>query len=193
MKRRSERSGNRITAARRILVVTGASGAGKTATVRALDARAVPGIQCFHVDSIGVPTADVMERDFGGVEQWQESATAEWLARLSGLPDDVNVAVLDAQTRPSFVFSAAAQALPRVVNVVLVECSPRVRAERLRGPRQQPELVTAQMDQWAAYLRAQADALGLPVISTTTLTVAAAAAQLEKVLAARDEQERVDP
>ena len=40
----------------RLLVVTGASGAGKTATVQALDARAVPGVQCFHFDSIGVPT-----------------------------------------------------------------------------------------------------------------------------------------
>ncbi len=79
----------------RILVVTGASGAGKTAAVRALDARAVPGVRCFYFDSIGVPTADVMERDYGGGEQWQASATAEWLARLGNLPEDVRVAVLE--------------------------------------------------------------------------------------------------
>jgi type II secretory pathway predicted ATPase ExeA len=48
-----------------ILVVTGASGAGKTATVRALDARGIPGVRCFYFDSIGVPTAEVMERDYG--------------------------------------------------------------------------------------------------------------------------------
>lgn len=50
----------------RILVITGASGAGKTANVRALDARAIPGVRCFYFDSIGVPTVDVMERDYGG-------------------------------------------------------------------------------------------------------------------------------
>lgn len=99
-----------MTAVPRILVVTGASGTGKTATVRALDALAVPGIQCFHFDSIDVPTPDVMERDFDGGEQWQASATAEWLAQLSSLPADAGLAVLDAQTRPSFVFSAAPRA-----------------------------------------------------------------------------------
>ena len=38
-----------------VLVVTGASGAGKTASVEALAARALPGVRCFHFDSIGVP------------------------------------------------------------------------------------------------------------------------------------------
>ncbi|HEY5062860.1 MAG TPA: hypothetical protein VII52_15070 [Gemmatimonadaceae bacterium] len=174
-----------MTTVPQILVVTGASGAGKTATVRALDALAIPGIQCFHFDSIGVPTADVMERDFGGGEQWQESATAEWLARLSSLPADVRLAVLDAQTRPSFVFTAAVRALPRVVHVVLLDCSPHLRTERLCGPRRQPELATAQMDQWAIYLRGQAEAMGLPLIDTTTLTVDEAAAQLEKLTRTR--------
>ena len=84
-----------------------------------------------------------MERDFGGGEQWQAVATADWLARLGSLPDDVDLAVLDGQTRPSFVFDAAARALPRVVHVVLLDCSPHVRTERLRGPRRQPELATA--------------------------------------------------
>src|ERR1700716_1986404 len=97
----------------RILVVTGASGAGKTATVQALESRAVTGVRCFYFDSIGVPTAEVMERDHGGAEQGQAAATAEWLARLGRLPGEVRIAVLDGQTRPSFVFSAADRAAPR--------------------------------------------------------------------------------
>jgi hypothetical protein len=174
-----------MTAVPGILVVTGASGAGKTATVQALDARAVPGVRCFHFDSIGVPTPDVVERDFGGAERWQASATGEWLARLSSLSADVHLAVLDGQMRPRFVFDSAARALPRGVHVVLLDCSPRVRKERLRGPRQQPELATAQMDQWATYLRGQADSMDLPVIDTTTLTVDEAAAQLEELARTR--------
>jgi len=165
-----------------VLVVTGASGAGKTAIVQALDARGIPGVQCFYFDSIGVPTAEEMERDHGGGEQWQASATADWLARLSNLPEDVRVAVLDAQTRPSFVFGAAGRAVPRLTHVVLLDCSSDVRTSRLHGPRKQPELANARMDGWAAYLRGQADALGLTVIDTTRLTVIEAAEQLEMIV-----------
>lgn len=171
-----------IPATSHILVVTGASGAGKTAAVDTLSARVVPGIECFHFDSIGVPTAEVMERHYGGGEQWQAEATAEWLARLGSLPADIRVAVLDAQTRPSFVFGAARRAAPRAVHVVLFDCAAEVRAARLRGPRRQPDLVTARMDQWAAYLRGQANALNLSVIETTSLTVAEAASDLEAIV-----------
>jgi RNase adaptor protein for sRNA GlmZ degradation len=166
----------------RLLVVTGASGAGKTATVRALDARAVPGVRCFYFDSIGVPSAEVMERDYGGGERWQAAATAEWLARLSVLSDDVRVAVLDGQTRPSFVFDAAARAAIGRVHVVLLDSLSDVRAERLRGPRQQPGLANVRMDQWAAYLRGQADALKLAVIDTSRLTITEAAERLEQIV-----------
>jgi RNase adaptor protein for sRNA GlmZ degradation len=166
----------------RILVVTGASGAGKTAAVQALEARAVPGVTCFYFDSIGVPTADVMQRDYGGAEQWQASATTEWLERLRDLPEDTLVAVLDGQTRPSFAFSDSARAASGTVSVVLLDCSSDVRAARLRGPRQQPELANSQMDQWAAYLRGQADALNLAVIDTSSLTVLESADQLETLV-----------
>lgn len=166
----------------RILIVTGASGAGKTATVRALDTRGIPGVRCYYFDSIGVPTAEVMERDYGGAEQWQASATGEWLVQLGRLPSDIRLAVLDGQTRPSFVFEAAARAAPRLVHVALVDCSSEVRGARLGGPRRQPELAHARMDQWAAYLRGQADALNLVVIDTSVLSVGEAADQLEALV-----------
>ncbi|HEX7977815.1 MAG TPA: hypothetical protein VF461_04390 [Gemmatimonadaceae bacterium] len=161
-----------------ILVVTGASGAGKTATVSALAALGRPGVQCFHFDSIGVPTPEAMERDHGGPEQWQAWATKQWLARLAALDESIRVAVLDAQTRPSTVFTAHGAGAGWNPHVVLFDCSPEVRAARLRGPRQQPELATPRMDSWAAYLRGQADALGLPVIETTSLSIAEATQEL---------------
>ena len=119
--------------ARAIVVVTGASGAGKTATVAALEG-------------------------------------------------DVRIAVLDGQTRPSTVFAAARAANARRPHVVLFDCTSVVREARLRGPRAQPELATAVMDSWAAYLRGQADALGLPIVDTTTLTIAEATDRLEALV-----------
>ena len=65
-----------------LLFVIGASGAGKTAAVRALDARELPGVRCHYFDSIEVPPAEIMERDFGSGEGWQAHATARWIARL---------------------------------------------------------------------------------------------------------------
>lgn len=166
------------------MVVTGASGVGKTATVEALAARALPGVRCFHFDSIGVPSTEAMERDHGGADHWQAWATSQWLTRLTGLGESVRVAVLDAQTRPATVLAAPGAGIERRVHVILFDCSSEVRAGRLRGPRGQPELATAQMDHWAAYLRGQADALGLPVIDTTPLTVAEAAHRLEAIVRA---------
>jgi len=164
---------------RHVLVITGASGAGKTTAVNALDARSVPGVRCFFFDSIGVPGVEVMERDFGSGEQWQAFATGEWIARLGALPDEVRVAVLDGQTRPSFVFAAAGRAARRQVHVMLLDCSPEIRASRLAGARQQPELASERMNNWAAYLRGQADALRLDVIDTSSLTVDEVADRLE--------------
>ena len=45
-----------------VLVVTGASGAGKTTLVRALAGREFSGVRCYYFDSIGVPSAELMER-----------------------------------------------------------------------------------------------------------------------------------
>jgi len=65
--------------AQHILVVTGASAAGKTTAVRALDARGIAGVRCFYFDSIGVPSAEVMERDFGGAAYLRGQADARGL------------------------------------------------------------------------------------------------------------------
>ena len=43
-------------AAPAILVLTGASGAGKSTLVRGLAALALPGIGCYELDTIGIPT-----------------------------------------------------------------------------------------------------------------------------------------
>lgn len=164
-----------------ILVVTGASGAGKTTAVHALEARLLPGVRCFYFDSIGVPSEDEMRREHGGGEQWQAWATERRLRELDRLGADVHVAVLDGQTRPSFVATAAAS-VGRQVHTVLLDCAADERDARLRHGRGQPELATNDMTSWAAYLRGQADALGLPVIDTSRLSPDAVADRLADIM-----------
>lgn len=161
-----------------LLIVTGASGAGKTAAVRLLESRNRPGLHCFYFDSIGVPSMEVMERDYGGGEQWQAAATRRWLSRIAADLEPGCVAILDGQTRPSFVTAAQQQAPSLLVRTLLMDCSPAARRHRLES-RSQPELANPQMDLWAAYLRGQADALGLPIVDTTNMTVEEVADAIE--------------
>jgi hypothetical protein len=63
--------------------------------------------------------------------------------------------------------------------IVLVDCDPVKRNERLRTDRSQPELANPQMDCWAAYLRGQADALKLSVIDTSNDSLKKSAVELE--------------
>ena len=108
-----------------LLFIIGASGSGKTAAVRALEARALPRVGCCYFDSTGVAPAEVMKRDFGGPELWQADATDRWVDRLSANRDTVDVAVLDGQTRPCFIQTALARRGLHHAQTVL-DCSPDV-------------------------------------------------------------------
>ncbi|WP_162292474.1 hypothetical protein [Candidatus Promineifilum breve] len=46
-----------------LVIVTGASGAGKMAAVRRLAASNRPGLHCYFFDSIGVPSEEEMVRE----------------------------------------------------------------------------------------------------------------------------------
>ena len=150
-----------------ILILTGASGAGKTTLVNGLRALGVPGVGCYFFDSIGVPSPEDMTRDFGGGEQWQSAMTEQWIERLMRNDDGVRVAVLDGQVKVSMVREHLERLGARRWQVVLADCGHAERNARLRGDRAQPELANPDMDCWAAYLRGQADALGLHVIDTS--------------------------
>ena len=155
----------------RILAVTGASGAGKTTLVRVVESRGIAGVSFHYFDSIGVPSAEEMSRDYGSPDGWQGAMTDRWIERLAR---ETGLCVLDGQVRPSTLRSAFAKHHVDG-HVLLVDCEASIRDARLRGERNQPELATTQMACWASYLRGQADALGLPVLDTSALTIEAAA------------------
>ena len=151
-----------------ILVLTGASGAGKTTLVDGLRALGLPGgVGCYHSDSIGVPPVEEMTRLYGSPEAWQAAVTGIWIERLMRNDDDVRVAVLEGQLRPNEIRSDLERLGVRRWQIVLVNCGHDQRNARLCGPRAQPELANPQMDCWAAYLRGQADALDLHIIDTS--------------------------
>jgi hypothetical protein len=167
-----------------IVVVTGASGVGKTALVRALDHRNLDGVRCYFFDSIGVPSPEEMTVEFGSPSLWQEVMTERWITRLVANSDGARVAVLEGQVRPSVVRWVFGRTGVQRGLIVLIDCSHQVREERLHELRNQPELASPDMAAWAAYLRGQADALGLPIIDTTTVSLTAATDALSRLIMA---------
>jgi adenylate kinase family enzyme len=162
-----------------VLVVTGASGAGKSTLVGRLAALTLPGVGCFEFDTIGIPSEAEIARRFGSGEAFQAWALHEWISRLARNEEGLAVAVLDAQVRPRAALDVLAEHGVRQGMVLLVDCDYDERNARLSGPRGQPGLATPRMDQWAAYLRGQADALDVPVLNTTGTTPEEALAALQ--------------
>ena len=124
-----------------------------------------------------------MDREWGSGEKWQEAMTKDWIERLATNADRCEVAVLEGQTRPSFIEPYVAKAGIGHARIVLLDCAGPVRFERLRDLRAQPELANDRMDAWAAYLRGQAEALNLRVLETSAISVEAVADALEQEVA----------
>lgn len=163
----------------RVVFLLGASGVGKTAVAEHLEGR-VPWIGRVHYfDSIGVPTPGRMIEEHGSGEGWQKWATEQWVLRLAG--SDERLQLLEGQTRPSFVNEALDTAPKLEPILILLNCSAEVRRYRLTELRGRPELASARMETWSAYLRGQADALGLPMIDTDELSIAEVAERVEAI------------
>ena len=165
-----------------LLLVTGASAAGKTTLVDALARRSRPGLVLYHFDSIGVPAPEAMIAEFGSGEAWQAAMTERWVDRLARNPDGATAMVLEGQMRPHIIRNTWPDHSNVHYRIVLADCSPEVRQARLAGPRAQPHLASAEMDSWAAYLRGQADALDLPIVDTSRQTIDQCVAELEELL-----------
>ena len=136
---------------RAIFFITGSSGAGKTTLLRRIYKQLAPVAAYHHFD-------EAETKDF---KTWLEHVVAGGAA----------LNVLDASKSPTDL-QAAVQALGiDKLNIVLIDCGHRERKRRLVKERNQPELDTLDIYAWAAYLRGQADALGLEVIDTTSASL----------------------
>lgn len=150
---------------------------GKTTVAKVLEARAPWKGHTHYFDTIGVPSPERMESEFGGGEEWQRWATRQWVNRLA--EGDADPQLIEGQTRPSFIREAEEDHPDLDLRIVLLDCSPEVRRHRLTELREAPELATPRMDNWAAYLAAQAHALGLPVVDTSDANPEAIALEVE--------------
>ena len=154
-----------------LVVLTGASGSGKTTIAAAIGA-SYPVVEVHHFDSIGVPRVEHMVRDYGSPEGWQRAMTFEWIGKLAPLAEAGRPVLLEGQMRLAFV-AEAAEAVGRIpMTTILLDCNDSTRAQRLIEARGQPHLASAEMMDWAAYLRREAAILRWTTLDTSEQTVA---------------------
>lgn len=154
-----------------LVILTGASGAGKTTIAEAIEHRHGQEFDVFHKDRIGVPPVQEMIDRFGSVEGWQRAATFEWIARLSPLLARGRRVLFEGQSRFSFLAEATERAGIACHTAILVDCDDETRVRRLSLDRGQPDLASADMMAWARFLRNEASAYGYEILDTSALTI----------------------
>ena len=157
-----------------ILVLTGASGAGKTTLTLKLKELAIPGVEGINCDRIKIEADETT-----GSNDRQVEILRYWISKVSREETRSELVVLDTQIRPHRALEVLNQAAIVYAQIVLVDCDPLKRNERLHIDRSQPELANPRMDCWAAYLRGQADALSLSIIDTSNDQIDESVIELE--------------
>ena len=136
------------------------------------------GVACFNCDLIYDNLPDEVREDGTAA---QDAILSHWVAHV--LSDNrIELAVLDTQIRPHRARALLSRLGITTNQIVLVECEQEEKNERLRGPRGQAKLVNAQMENWAAYLRGQADAQGLESIDTSRAAATDSVARLRELV-----------
>ena len=154
------------------VILTGASGVGKTSIAQAIE-DAHPEIAVYQGDRMGFPSDEIlasygpMDEPGGPLQRgfalyWLEMLAEEWRAGKTVL--------LETQCRIKFLQEALALHGIEGARIVLVECSDAVREPRLRE-RGHPELANEQMNNWSRYLHAEAVGFGHEVMDTTGVAV----------------------
>jgi len=162
--------------------VTGASGAGKTSLISALEQRI--DMQYAHIaffDTIGVPSSEIMVRDYGSAEKWQEAKTHEWVERLRCVTGK-KLVLLEGQYNPNFVVKACKECNISNYIIINIHAKDGLREERLTQSRNQPELVNQDMRNWSNFLKTETGKLdGIIVENTNGLEAGVEA--LSKIIA----------
>jgi dephospho-CoA kinase len=157
----------------RLIVLTGASGSGKTAIANAFRAKYSDRASVLFFDSIGVPSRDQMIAEFGSGEEWQRAKTIEWASRIAAQCASQRCVLLEGQARLSFVAEAIASARLSDHRIILVDCNDAVRVRRLVVDRAQPDPANSEMLAWARFFRNEAERTGCEILDTSDVTIEA--------------------
>jgi hypothetical protein len=151
-----------------LVVLTGASGSGKTAIALEVE-RMHPEFTVLRFDTIGVPSAEVMAT-FGAGHQpggtWMRAMTLQWFERIAPIVRTGRSVLFEGQMRIAFIKEALAINGITHAHIILLQCEDCTRDDRLIRDRQQPELANENMKGWSRYLHNEALESGVEVLNT---------------------------
>jgi RNase adaptor protein for sRNA GlmZ degradation len=164
-----------------LVILSGASGSGKTAIAEAIRIGRPDLAEVLHFDSIGVPSPEA-RRTWDPVGGWQRAMTLEWMKRIAAMDVRDRPVLFEGQARLAFIREGLQAAGIADARVILVDCDDATRTHRLVTSRRQPELANPDMMNWAAYLREEAKEGGYDVLDTTHLALEKCVEQVCAVL-----------
>jgi dephospho-CoA kinase len=165
-----------------LVILTGASGSGKTAIANKIRQNIGSAVDVFHFDSIEVPSIEKMVEGWGSVEEWQRTRTLEWMHNIASLNRGTSSVLFEGQIRIAFLKEGLLAAGILDAEIVLIDCDDATRTERLIRHRNQPELVKPTMMSWAAYLRSEAMQGDHKILDTSTISLQASVEYVRKIL-----------
>jgi dephospho-CoA kinase len=168
-----------------LVVLTGASGAGKTTLARAIHETCSTNCDVLFFDSIGVPPADQMKAYGEGYQPggaWQRAMTIQWIERITKILLTGRSVLLEGQMRIAFIHDALQKSGISGAHVVLVDCDEATRTTRLNTARSQPNLANPDMMNWARFLREEARLYGCEILDSSRLSIAECVSRLRLYL-----------
>ena len=153
-----------------LVILTGASGSGKTTIAERIEKQRADQARVFRFDSVGVPSPEERIAGWGSGDGWQRAMTIDWLLRIARQRDALSI-LFEGQMRLSFIKEGLATAGIGEARVVLVHCDDATRTHRLCNERKQPELANAEMMNWAKFLRDEAETDGFDLLDTSKISI----------------------
>jgi len=154
---------------KKLIILNGACGVGKTTVARELE-KSREDVKVLFFDAwVHDSKKEEKEKLLSG-EDWQRVKTKECVKMIKEkYLNDVPV-ILDIQSRPEFIKMACEENIITDYKVLLLDCSEAERLIRLKQ-RGQAELANEDMKNWAEYLRNQSKNFGQEIINTSDMSV----------------------